>query len=39
MKFLRLDYETRGTAELAGKNSVGLYNYVTHPETRPQILA
>jgi len=39
MKFLRLDYETRGTAELSGKNSVGLYNYVRHPETKPLMLA
>ena len=39
MRYLRLDYETRGTAELSGKNSVGLYNYVNHPETQPLMLA
>lgn len=39
MRYLRLDYETRGTAELRGKNSVGLYNYVRHADTLPLMLA
>ena len=39
MRFLRMDYETRGTAELRGKNSVGLYNYVHHKDTLPLMLA
>ena len=39
MKILRIDFETRGTAELSGKNSVGLYNYATHPDTRILMLA
>ena len=38
-KILRLDFETRGTAELSGKNSVGLYNYANHPETQVLMLA
>ena len=38
-KILRLDFETRGTAELSGKNSVGLYNYANHPETKVLMLA
>jgi len=39
MRYLRLDYETRGTAELSGQKSVGLYNYVRHPDTRVLMLA
>jgi DNA polymerase len=38
-RILRLDFETRGTAELSGKNSVGLYNYANHPETQVLMLA
>ena len=33
-RILRLDYETSGTAELSGKNSVGLWNYASNPETK-----
>src|SRR5579859_7516473 len=33
-RILRLDYETSGTAELSGKNSVGLWNYASHSETK-----
>lgn len=36
---LRLDYETRSTEELGGKMSVGVYNYATHPNTEPLMLA
>jgi DNA polymerase bacteriophage-type len=39
MKILRIDFETRGTAELSGQKSVGLYNYATHPDTRVLMLA
>lgn len=38
-KILRLDFETRSTAELRGKNSVGLWNYANHPETKVLMLA
>ena len=36
---LRMDYETRSTEELGGKLSVGVYNYATHPNTEPLMLA
>jgi DNA polymerase bacteriophage-type len=32
-KRLFIDFESRGYADLNGKYSVGLYNYMTHPQT------
>ncbi len=39
MTILHSDFESRGSAEFANKESVGLYNYVTHPRTEPVILS
>jgi DNA polymerase bacteriophage-type len=36
--FLIVDFETRGAVDLRGKNSVGLHNYATHPETEALML-
>lgn len=33
MKYLFIDFESRGYADLNGKNSVGLYNYMASPQT------
>jgi DNA polymerase bacteriophage-type len=38
-RMLYIDFETSSEAELAGSNSVGLYNYATHPSTRALMLA
>jgi DNA polymerase len=38
-KILWIDFETRSTAELGGKDSVGLYNYATHPSTKVLMMA
>lgn len=37
--FLHLDFESRSTQELHGSESVGLYNYWLHPDTKPLMLA
>jgi DNA polymerase bacteriophage-type len=37
-KIIKIDFETRSTAELGGKNSVGLFNYSTHKDTRVLML-
>lgn len=37
-QFLIVDFETRGVVDLRGKNSVGLYNYATHPQTEALML-
>jgi DNA polymerase len=39
MKVLRLDFETRSELILGGQESVGLYNYATHPSTQVLMLA
>lgn len=35
---LHVDFESRGTAELRGQKSVGVYNYVRHKDTLPLML-
>jgi DNA polymerase len=35
---LEADFETFGTVELRGSESVGVYNYVSHPDTRVLML-
>jgi DNA polymerase len=37
--YLHLDFESRGTAELSGSESVGLHNYWLHADTKPLMLA
>lgn len=37
--YLHLDFESRGTAELQGNESVGLHNYWLHTDTKPLMLA
>src|SRR5258708_4976668 len=37
--YLHLDFESRGTEELQGSESVGLHNYWLHEKTEPLILA
>jgi hypothetical protein len=39
MKTLWIDFETCSAAELGGKDSVGLYNYATHPSTKILMMA
>jgi DNA polymerase bacteriophage-type len=39
MKILWIDFETCSAAELGGKDSVGLYNYVRHPSTKVLMMA
>lgn len=39
MKILWIDFETCSAAELGGKDSVGLYNYATHPSTKVLMMA
>lgn len=39
MDIIHADFETRGSVQFGNKSSVGLYNYVTHPQTEPLILA
>jgi DNA polymerase bacteriophage-type len=34
VKILEADFETFGTVELRGADSVGIYNYCSHPDTR-----
>lgn len=36
---LKIDFETRGVAEIHGQKSVGLYNYFNHPQTDLLMLA
>jgi len=36
--YLHLDFESRGTEELQGNESVGLHNYWTHSKTEPLML-
>ncbi len=38
LRILEADFETFGTVELRGKESVGLYNYCSHPDTRVLML-
>lgn len=38
MKILEADFETFGTVELRGQESVGIYNYCSHPDTRVLML-
>jgi DNA polymerase len=33
ISYLHLDFESRGVVELRGKESVGIYNYMNHPQT------
>lgn len=39
MSILHIDYETRSTVPLSGKESVGIWNYACHPSTKPLMLA
>ncbi len=39
ISYLHVDFESRGTEELQGSESVGLHNYWLHPKTEPLILA
>src|ERR1700690_964873 len=39
MKIIKIDFETRATVPLRGKESVGLFNYWTHPDTQILMMA
>lgn len=39
VSYLHTDFESRGTVELQGNESVGLHNYWTHPQTEPLMLS
>jgi DNA polymerase len=38
MRILEADFETFGTVDLSGQESVGIYNYCSHPDTRVLML-
>lgn len=38
MNILKIDFETYGTVQLGGKESVGTYNYCAHPDTEVLML-
>jgi DNA polymerase bacteriophage-type len=39
MKIIKIDFETRATVPIKGKESVGLFNYWTHPDTAILMMA